>query len=330
MKDFDSSQPSRLRNMLLSPAEASSAYVAYAQKIRDWPGVCWGVQSLDKAIIPMRPGDVVGIIARPGHGKSTLMAYLARKTAKDIVTRGATDKECVVYCTFEQSCEEIETFFEIEGDTYSASDLAWGRVDIDAMMRGAIKRLTLPVWMMGKSMIRRGRIPRMTVDNVYRALETMEADHGIKPSLIILDYIQIIPIDKPAERTAQVGDAINRAKTDLAMNVGCPIVFGVQARRDVDSRSSKIPTSADCQWASEIEQAADKLLGIWRPCLTEDVLSVQVNRAEHVVTPQLLVAKLLKQRGEQAGQTFALHFAPQWVRLADIELRGMIDERKAE
>jgi replicative DNA helicase len=307
--------------MLLSPAEASSAYVAYAQKIQAWPGVRWGVPSLDRAIIPMRPGDVVGIIARPGHGKSTLMAYLARHTAQDIVKRGSTDRECVVYCTFEQSCEEIETFFEIEGDTYSASDLAWGKVDIDTVIKGAVKRIALPVWMMGKSMIRRGQIPRMTVENVYRALEMMEADHKIKPSLIILDYIQIIPIDKAAERNTQVADAINRAKTDLAMNVGCPVVFGVQAGRDVDKRASKIPISSDCQWASEIEQAADKLIGIWRPCLTEDVKTVQVNKTDYSVTPELLVAKLLKQRGEQAGQTFALHFAPQWIRLSDIELR---------
>lgn len=308
------------RSLILSPSEASTAYVSYAEQIKRWPGITWGVAAIDRAMIPMRPGDVVGVLARPGHGKSTLMAYLCRKTAKDIITRGTQDRECVVYCTFEQSCEEIETFFQIDGDAYSASDLAWGRVDLDTVRKGAIKRIGLPVWMMGKSMIRRGKLPRMTVDNVYRALESMELDHGIKPVLIILDYIQIVPIDKASERTVQVGDAINRAKTDLAMNVGCPIVFGVQAKREIDGRTNKIPTAADCQWASEIEQASDKLIGQWRPCLTEDVKTVQVNGHDYPVTDNLLVAKLLKQRGEAAGQTFALFFAPQWVKLAEMEI----------
>lgn len=274
---------------------------------------------MDRAIIPLHPGDVVGIIARPGHGKSTLAAYLIRRTALEILESNK-ERECVVYVTFEQAVEEIEAMFQAGGD-YTVSDLAWGRADLDVVRAGAVKRLRLPVWLIGDSILRRKRTPRMTVENVYRALSTMEEDYNIKPALIVMDYAQIIPVERSRDRVEQVGEAIIRSK-ELARYVGCPIVMCVQAGRRVDHYDNKIPTASDCQWASQIEQAADKLLGIWRPCLTEpDGQMIDYAPGKQTPTTQrLLIVKLLKQRMEAAGHVFALHFAPEWIRLADLEL----------
>lgn len=312
------------RKLIHTPSESATEYVAYADGLSKSKGLTWGVKSLDEAMIPLHPGDVCGIIARPGHGKSSLAAFLARKTAKDILAREADTKECVVYVTFEQSTEEIEAFFQIDQGQYSVTDFAWGKVDLDVIRRGAVRRVGLPVWLMGKSMARRGSLPRMTVENVYRGLETIEHDYKIKPVLIVLDYIQIVPVDRAQDRVNQVSEAINRSKTDLAMNVGCPVVICVQADRGVDKYASKVPTSSDCQWSSAIEQASDKLFGIWRPALTQDEgSSVRVNGTEIAVTDSLLIAKLLKQRFAAAGKLFALHFAPEYIKLADLELRSM-------
>jgi replicative DNA helicase len=161
----------------------------------------------------------------------------------------------------------------------------------------------------------------MTVENVYRALSTMEEDYNIRPALIVMDYAQIIPVEHSADRVEQVGEAIIRSK-ELARYVGCPIVLCVQAGRRVDQYENQIPTASDCQWASQIEQAADKLLGIWRPSLTKpEGHIIDYAPGKQVATNQsLLIAKLLKQRMESAGHVFALHFAPEWVRLADLEL----------
>jgi len=204
------------------------------------------------------------------------------------------------------------------------SDFAWGKVPMDMIKRQAVGRIEMPVWLMGKSLIRRRRAPRMTIDNIYRAIDSIENDYGVKPALVVLDYIQIVPIEGRAkERIQQVGEAILRAK-ELAGDIGAPIVVCVQARRDVDTYKSKIPTSADCQWASAIEQAADKLLGIWRPCLTEQKVMgelITINGQEVQLTQNLFVAKLLKQRWYSAGHVFLLHFDPAAVKLADLEMR---------
>lgn len=309
------------RALVHTPADLATDFVRYAEKLAVNPGIAWGVPSMDKVIIPMRGGDVIGVMGRPGHGKSTISAYLARKAAKDISITGRADRECVVYVSFEQQVEEIEAIFQVEGVAPTVTDIAWGRADIEELKRRAVKRISLPVWLMGVSAMRRKRIPRMTIENVYHALSAIEDDYKIKPALVILDYIQIIPVERASERIEQVGEAIVRSK-ELAQYIDAPIVICVQAGRQVDKYENKIPGAGDCQWSSAIEQVADKLIGIWRPSLTEDGSEpIDLGSRKIDITPNLFIARLLKQRMDAAGQTFVLHFAPEYARLADMELR---------
>jgi replicative DNA helicase len=132
----------------------------------------------------------------------------------------------------------------------------------------------------------------------------------------------LIPVDGARDRTQAVNEAIMASK-ELSLDVRCPLVLCVQAARGVDKYETKIPTAGDCQWASAIEQTCDKLLGIWRPSLTEQAgATIEVNKKDLVVHDRLFIAKLLKQRMEKAGQIFALNFAPEFVRLSDIEINN--------
>jgi len=312
-----------LRALVHTPSDMASEFIEYAERIRVNPGITWGVPSMDKVIVPMRAGDVVGIIARPGHGKTTMAAYLARKAGKDLLTAGRAESECVVYVSLEQQVEEIEAMFQVDSveGGITATDIAWGLADLEELKRRAVKRLLLPVWLMGASTIRRRRVPRMTIENIYRTLATIEDDYKIRPALIVLDYVQNIPVERASERVEQVGEAIIRAK-ELAQYIGAPMVLCVQAARRVDTYDNKIPAASDCQWASAIEQTADKLIGIWRPSLTEgEGSTIDIGTQEIVVTPNLFIARLLKQRMADAGQTFILNFAPEFARLSDMELR---------
>lgn len=312
------------RKLLHTPAELAAEHIAWAERNQRIPGVPWGIKSIDERVIPMRRGDLVGLIARPGHGKSSLMAYFARAESKRIMERGAEDCEAVVYVTWESSAEELENFF-IADDHNSASDIAWGRADLDYLKRKAVKRPRVPIWVIGHGIGRASPdTPRMTVDAVYAAIESMEADYGVKPTLVLLDYIQIIPVQRAGERVTQVTEAVIRAK-ELAQRVGVPIVAGVQARREVDNYTVPIPEKSDAQWASGIEQTVDKLFGLWRPTISpgfEDK-DLQIEGVNHgvLVTPELLVLRMLKQRFEDGRWTWALHFAPQYLKLCELELR---------
>jgi replicative DNA helicase len=312
---------------LHTPAESASHYVWWADALRKDPGVRYGCV-LDNVLIPLHPGDLMAVVARPGHGKSSWMAYMARRVARDLMAAKDNDR-CVVYVTWEQSVEEIEAFFQC-GDQYTSTDMAWGRVPAEVIIRNSFSRPSLPVWLMGNSIVNANRAkPQMTVEMVYEALRWLRTKFSLRPALVCLDYLQIIPIIHASERTEQVSNATIEAKA-LAMDLGCPIIGGVQAARGVDRYENPIPTMADAQHSSAIEQTADKQLALWRPIKSEEAKNksdrkgtVNIGGHEFDITPELLVIRVLKQRFDVGHGTYAVRFEPQTLTMADYETRSL-------
>ena len=310
------------RFFLHSPADATQSYVTWAEALAGQPGINFGCV-LDSFIIPLHPGDLMAVVARPGHGKSSFMAYMAKREAEAIIRRGQMGKQAVVYVSWEQPVEEIEAFFQ-SGDSYTSSDMAWGRVPMDTIKRKAIKRVNLPIWTIGHS-LRHANVkkPRMTVDVVYQAIEAMYDEFGISPTLVCLDYLQIVKTDSGGDRLTQVTDATFAAK-ELAMRVGVPIIAGVQARRSVDDQRDPLPGMADAQWSSSIEQTADKQISLWRPSKThlhEDHPSIDIGGVMYANDEELFVIKLLKQRFERGFGVWPVRFRPHTLELFDYTKR---------
>lgn len=304
-----------------TPLESANLMAEYQVRVQREPGITFGVPSIDKVLIPQRSGNVVGHIARPGHGKSSILAYLAIRTAKQIVEQPPAEPQCVVYITLENSVEEMEAMFMAEAP-WSNRDYAEGLVPDKDFMARYFWRTKLPIWVIGRSE-RQAKKVDFSVPNLYAAISAMGTEFDIKPALILLDYIQIVPSQKAAERLEQVSEAIILSK-ELALTVGAPINVGVQASRGVDKRDDHIPDIADCQWSSALEQVADKLFGWWRPWLTRKRSAmkhtVELAGQSVEVTPNLLVGRLAKQRMADAGNLFYLHFDPAYVKLAEMEL----------
>ena len=66
------------RQLVHSPAELAAEHVAWAKHLKDAPGIPFGIPAVDAKVIPFHPGDMVVFVARPGHGKTSFLAYLAR------------------------------------------------------------------------------------------------------------------------------------------------------------------------------------------------------------------------------------------------------------
>lgn len=309
------------RLLLHSPADIAQSYVQWAEKLQTEPGITYGC-IMDKFVIPLHPGDMMAVVARPGHGKSSWMAYMARKAAYEIVKRGADD-EVVVYVSWEQPIEEIEAFFQ-SGNGYSSSDLAWGRAPMESIIKGEVKRAGLPIWMIGNS-LRHAHVkkPRLYADMVYEAIQALYYDYGKRPVLLLFDYIQIMPVKGNKAKTEQVAEAAYQAK-ELFTSTGAAGIIGVQAGRAVDQYADQIPTMKDAQWSSAIEQTADKQIGVWRPSRTHDpakVQTIELNGTHYTNDESLFVIRLLKQRFEAGYGTWAVRFTPQTLALHDYETR---------
>lgn len=315
------------RELVHNPADLAAESVRWAESLENVPGVPFGVPTVDRKVVPFHPGDMVVLCARPGHGKTSLLTFMARAEAKRIQQRGTYKTEAVVYVTFEQVTEEIDAILCATGE-YSVSDIVWGRVNLDAVKRNAIKRINLPIWLVGDSLSRtNAHSPRMYPETVFKAIESMEEEFGVRPTLLCIDYIQLIPIPAQADRMKQVIEAAHRVK-EIAKRLGCPAVVATQARREVDERTIKIPEQHDAQWSSSIEQTCDKFFGLWRPWVTEPHFStgggpntIEIDGRQVEITKELLVVSLRKQRFEDGAWTWPLHFQPEYLKLCEMEMR---------
>jgi len=305
-----------------SPADLAQMHVEHAERIKADPGITFGVPEIDRRVIPLRPGDMAALCARPGHGKSSFAARMARMVGRDIIQRGAQDDEAVFFVTWEQTAEELMAYFAA-GDRYTVTDYAWGRVDMEDVRRNAVASVRMPIWVIGHALRNAGKqTPRMTVESVWQAFETIRRKYGRKPRLTVFDYLQLIPLSRhTTNRTEQTNETVVLSK-ELAIAASTPLIVNVQASREVDTLKPPIPKMANAQHSSAIEQHVDKFFGMWRPWKTEDH-DAQIKPPGYSKAfancPELFVLAMDKQRMEDGSYTWALHFTPQELKLSEFE-----------
>jgi len=310
---------------IYTPADLGDLHVSYDRDIKAHPGVKFGLASIDKCVIPARGGNLIAFVARPGHGKTSMMARWAKVAGQDIIADGMAHKQCAIYITLEQVAEELEAYFS-SNKRYNATDYAWGRAKTKDVEEIARARAGLPVWIMGHSLKRsKKRLPPLTPEVMYQAILRVEEDYGFEVVIVFVDYVQIVPMSGQfRSRTERVDEALVGLK-NVAIQAGVPIVVGVQSGRGVDERKWKIPIMSDCQHTSMIEQTVDKLYGLWRPWKTEKAtwgMKHPLSSGQEIYvpnTPELLIIGMMKQRMDQGTFTWLTRFTPQELLLAELE-----------
>lgn len=318
-------------DLLFTPQQSAKNFVLFQELLRKaGGGIPWGVDALDEVLLAQLPGDATGVIGRQGSGKTAFLTWQAAWYGEFLRTRKRR-REAVVYISLEQSVEEIEYCWEVVPD-YSITDVRKGIVPAEDITRHVLHhRAGLPIYTMGHSMVANRKRIRMTSQNILETMFKMEEVYGVHPAYVMVDYVQILPVEKGESRAEQVGEAIHLLK-ELAKLLRCPILIGVQASRSVDRYQEQIPTAADCQWASAIEQVCDKLIALWRPVLNgvRTVKLKEYDDMEIQVTNETMVIRVLKQRFGEAGMTRVVNFAPQFMRMSDLELNKPPLEERGE
>ncbi len=308
-----------IEKLISSPEQSAQAMVEWAKRCRDTPGIRFGIPAMDEYVLPIRVPDLVGIIARPGAGKTSLMALLAERQALAI----DNDRDIVIFATWEQAKEELEVFFHVRSTGIRLEDIAHGVADIETLERSAAGREKLPLWLVGHSLSYTDDddVSAATANGILETIRFLRGKHGKNPALLILDYLQVIPVPGARGKKEAVPQLPVQLRR-LSLRAKVPIIVGVQARRDTDRRETKLPNMDDAEWSSSVDQTFDKLFGLWMPHRTEGPGStVTLNGAEYPVTRELIFIKLLKQRGGPAGRIWAMHFQPELMRLAELEMR---------
>ena len=84
--------------------------------------------------------------------------------------------------------------------------------------------------------------------------------------LIIVDYLQLMTPNRAVESRQQFISDVSRSLKGLARELNVPVIALSQLNRAVDSRTDHRPVLADLRESGAIEQDADVVLLLRRPC----------------------------------------------------------------
>jgi replicative DNA helicase len=317
--------------------DIGTRYLEYRRTHKD-AGIPIGLNSLDvpdtknQAFLPALPGELITIIGRPGNGKTGFMMRWARYRAKWLKDNGYDDR-VVVYATYEQSIEELHAFHVAAeareaGSSVDVTKMARGEIsdqEWDAIMRAGAKRVELPLWFIGHSLARRKKRPNLTTSALMAGLDGIERWYDkdrkeLQIDMVFVDYLQRIKSEGRTEsKTIAVSDNLDRCK-DGALTYGCPWIVGVQASRDVDSRTPlPIPQMDDGQWTSNIEQASDGIISVVRPrkYKKDGDMFGSVIVEGHC---QMLVSVLKRKLGPDNFAKW-VYFSPEYNKLDELEVK---------
>lgn len=320
------------RDYILTPGELGAEIIGLLEQCRDgMTGVTWGHHGMDSDHLPLWPGSLTSIVARPGHGKTLAMKHLAVREMARIEASGAN--ECVVFVTLEEPAANIG--LSILGSRLPFKSYLTGQFDFAGERQKILVQADHPLRIIPSRPVRggiRGAAGALTAEIALGAIEAVYRSTDAKATLVLIDYLQLLRASGRSfgneERQAAVSAAAEAAK-ELALQLGVPVVVGVQASRMVDNRpSNPFPTMADLQWSSSIEQASDFIFGLWRPIRTtfdsggaNASGEVDLGGARVKVNDTLLGIRYLKERGGPGHGTYAASLDPVTLEFSDARPR---------
>jgi len=251
----------------LDVATLGEKYLRYRHDHKN-EAVEFPVKKMRDKVYPLAGGEVMSIIARPGHMKTGLMMFWARQRANLLKK---IDGRVAIYATWEQSVEELHSFYIAAEQKLSITKMAKSELtedDFKRVMDATASRVSEPLFFIGHSMMRKtGRRP-ITTDTLGEAVENIQASGFVVDSLYV-DYLQQIPPTNTKDGMVTAFSETMRELKNLALGLGIPVVAGVQASRDVEktaeTKTLPIPEMHHAQWTSNIEQSSDRVLSLVRP-----------------------------------------------------------------
>lgn len=329
--------------ILFDPEQAAAMTIAYLKSRRDnkaW-GIPFGVASIDKPpreigkeqehYVPLMPGEVESVIARPGHGKTGTMVARARRRAQFLKDHKLDGERVVVYITLEQSTEELNAFNIAADRKLSITHMAMGEItdaEWKECLEEGLRRRYTPIFNIGYSSTTTAKQIRIDLDGIAGALHMIEDKYKKKIDLVCVDYLQRIPYDRAESKTIGVSDNLDGLKNLALQTFKCPMIVGAQATRDVEGRKGAgelpIPGMDDGQWTSNIEQTSDHVISLVRPRKYrrdgETFGSVTVSG-----NAQMLVS-ILKQKMGASNFARWIYYDPIYNILDELEMRNPLPD----
>ncbi len=233
-----------------------------------------GFADLDKLTGGFQPGNLVILAARPGMGKSGLVANIAEHVS-------VKASRPVAFFSLEMSDAELAQRLIAKRARISSDKLRKGQVgeaEWAKVLKVGNELETAPLWIDDSSDL--GILDLRAKARRLHAQERGNGNGGL--ALIIIDYIQLMRTDDPrANRVEQVGQ-MSRGLKLLARELNVPVIALSQLSRAPEQRTGrdKRPILSDLRESGNLEQDADVVAFIYREDYYKNFGDDDVDEAE--------------------------------------------------
>jgi replicative DNA helicase len=225
-------------------------HIVSSQSIgRGITGVPSGFFSLDNLTCGFQPGDLIILAARPSMGKTALSLCIARNAVMNGFSVG--------FISLEMSSEQLAMRILSFDASVPLASLRSGNITAEDW-----ESLTTAAARISDYQIFIDDAPGQSLLDIKARARQIVLQHGIK--LFIIDYLQLIHIDKKFESRHYEVSEISRSLKAMAKELSLPIIALSQLSRGVESRTDKRPLLSDLRDSGAIEQDADLILFLYR------------------------------------------------------------------
>ncbi|MFF8287430.1 replicative DNA helicase [Streptomyces fradiae] len=206
-----------------------------------------------QAMLPMEPGDLVVIAARPAIGKSVVLLDIARHVA-------IKHRMPVLMSSMEMSRPQL-----MERIIAAEARVPLNRVKDRHYENDDRKRIHDAALTIGGAPLVVDDGPAATTVQLRSRLRWLQAQ-GRLPRVLVVDYLQIMKASgkRGQNRTGEV-DEISRGLKELAGEFGIIVITAAQLNREVEKREDKKPMMADLRESGSIEADANAVILLHRP-----------------------------------------------------------------
>lgn len=207
------------------------------------PGIPMGIDDLDRLTGGMRPGQMIVIAGRPGHGKTTVGAQIARN-----ISNAGTG---VVFFSLEMPKEELG-----QRNASAETGVPFGKIRDGKVDSAGLALLEQYVDEQEGRPLFVDDDPDQSVGEISLKTRKLIKDHGVK--VVVIDYLQLVKPDgggtgNKTQDIADVSDGLRK----MARKLGITVIALAQLNRGVANRDDSKPRITDLRQSGEIEEDAN-------------------------------------------------------------------------
>lgn len=264
---------------------------------RDRAGRLWtGFPTLDNTLEGLRPGEVLGLMARPGIGKTLVLCHITRAVAEVASAH--------VFFSLEmpapQIVQRIATAHYGLHKNALRDRLDAGLLDTADYIENFQRFMLIDT-------------PGLDVARMSSKLRQLQAGplKGIPIRLVTIDHLGLIGGDRKMTTYDRVSTQSRELK-ELAKRFECTVILAIQVNREAGGDGSKELSLGSARDSGVVEEAVDYLLGMRRLDRATTLNAIERERYKDV-----LFVKVIKHRHATPDSELAIRINPQTLSLIE-------------